>query len=458
MELGILSLLPIAVLFILIFATKRMLLALTAATLTGCILIAGTGFAAEWLAKVQAAFMAGTIGYLCLLLALFGILIALFDASGYVKEFAFWLSKYANTKRKALIVTYILGWLIFVDDYLNNMAISTAMKKVCDCHKIPRTLLGYVVNGTAAPVCVIIPISTWAVFYGGLFEQYGVTVNGSGMSAYIHGLPFLFYAWISVALLLLVILGVVPMIGITKKHSLEALQTGIVCSADVNADGQEIVAGDFSEIQKLAQGCKPWNFLLPLAVLIAITIISGDVMVACMASILLTVILILIQKKLSFAEIFDGAWGGVVSMIGVDCIIVLAMTLVEINNATGMADYVVSIVEPLLQGWMVPMITFVFVSVYTYFCGGFWDGSMIFMPIVVPIANAVGADPLLSCCALVCAATCGSTVYVCGDAVQITSRAVDIKPFWQMKAALPYVLISVVLSAIAFGVAGFIMG
>ena len=89
MELGILSLLPIAVLFILIFATKRMLLALTAATLTGCILIAGTGFAAEWLAKVQAAFMAGTIGYLCLLLALFGILIALFDASGYVKEFAF---------------------------------------------------------------------------------------------------------------------------------------------------------------------------------------------------------------------------------------------------------------------------------------------------------------------------------------------------------------------------------
>lgn len=457
MDLGILSLLPIAVLFILIFTTKRMLLALTAATLTGCVLLTGTGFAAEWLAKVQAAFMAGTIGYLCLLLALFGILIALFDASGYVKEFAFWLSKYANTKKKALIVTYILGWLIFVDDYLNNMAISTAMKKVCDCHKIPRTLLGYVVNGTAAPVCVIIPISTWAVFYGGLFEEYGVTVNGSGMAAYIHGLPYLFYAWISVALLLLVILGVVPMIGITKKHSLEALQTGIVCSADVNADGKEIVAGDFDEIQKLAQGCKPWNFLLPLAVLIAITVISGDVMVACMGAILLTVILILIQKKLKFAEIFDSAWGGVVSMISVDCIIVLAMTLVEINNATGMADYVVSIVEPLLQGWMIPMITFAFVSVYTYFCGGFWDGSMIFMPIVVPIANAVGADPLLSCCALVCAACCGSTIYVCGDAVQITSRAVDIKPFWQMKAALPYVLISVVLSVIAFGVAGFVM-
>ena len=457
MDLGVLSLLPIAVLFILIFTTKRMILALTAATLTGSILIAKTGFAGEWLSKIQAAFMEGTIGYLCLMLALFGILIALLDKSGYVKEFAFWLSKYANSKRKALIVTYILGWLIFVDDYLNNMAIATAMKKVCDCHKIPRTLLGYVVNSTAAPVCIIIPISTWAVFYSGLFEQYDVTVNGSGLSAYIHGLPFLFYAWISLAILLLVILGVIPLIGITKKHSLEAIQTGIVCSAEVNADDQEIVSGDFEEIQKMAQGCKPWNFLLPLAVLIAITIIVGDVMVACMGAILVSGILMLIQKRLTFIEMFESAWGGVISMITVDCIIVLAMTLVQINNSTGMADFVVSVMEPLLQGWMIPMITFAFVCVYTYFCGGFWDGSMIFMPIVVPLANALGADPLLSCCALVCAACCGSTVYVCGDAVQITSRAVDIKPFWQMRASLPYVLIAVILSVIAFGIAGYVM-
>ncbi len=89
MDLGILSLLPIAVLFILIFTTKRMLLSLTVATLVGSVLLGGiNGFAAVWLEKVQAAFMAGTLGYLLLLLALFGILIALLDVSGAVSEFA----------------------------------------------------------------------------------------------------------------------------------------------------------------------------------------------------------------------------------------------------------------------------------------------------------------------------------------------------------------------------------
>jgi tetracycline resistance efflux pump len=136
MEYGILTLLPIAVLFILIFTTKRMLLSLTVASLVGSLLLGGIkGFAGVWLEKVQAAFSAGTLGYLILLLALFGILIALLDSSGAVTEFASWLSKYANTKKKALLITYLLGWLIFVDDYLNNMAIATAMKKVAEDRK-----------------------------------------------------------------------------------------------------------------------------------------------------------------------------------------------------------------------------------------------------------------------------------------------------------------------------------
>jgi Na+/H+ antiporter NhaD/arsenite permease-like protein len=83
--------------------------------------------------------------------------------------------------------------------------------------------------------------------------------------------------------------------------------------------------------------------------------------------------------------------------------------------------------------------------------------SMIFMPIVVPLATALGVNPLLPCAALVCAAAAGSTTYVCGDAVMITSRAVDIKPYYQMLGTLPYALISYVLSVIAFLIAGFVV-
>ena len=459
MDLGVLSLLPIIVLFVLIFTTKRMLLSLTVASLVGSLLLGGVkGFAATWLEKVQGAFMAGTLGYLFLLLALFGILIALLDASGAVTEFATWLSKYANTRKKALLITYLLGWLIFVDDYLNNMAIATAMKKVADSHKIPRTFLGYVINSTAAPVCIIIPISTWAVFYGGLFEEFGVTVNGTGTGAYLAAIPYLFFAWITLILMLLVIIGVIPMIGITKKHNQIAQETGIVCPIDVNMDGEEIKAPDFHSIVGNDGKAKPWNFLIPLAVLVAVTILAGtNVLIGCMAGVAAASILMLAQRKVKLIEIFDNAYQGVLSMVMICAIITVALTLVEINTATGMSDFVVETLTPYLSGALLPAIVFGFCAVYSYFGGGFWDMSMVFMPIVVPLATALDVNSLLPCAALVCAAAAGSTTYVCGDAIMITSRAIDIKPFYQMLGTLPYAVISYVLTIICFIIAGLSM-
>lgn len=458
MDLGIITLLPIVVLFTLIFTTKRMLLSLTAASIVGAIILGGTGFAGVWLEKVQAAFMAGTVGYLLLLLALFGILIQLLDASGAVTEFATWLSKYANTRKKALLITYVLGWLIFVDDYLNNMAIGAAMKKVSDSHKIPRTLLGYVINSTAAPVCILIPISTWAVFYGGLFEEFGVTVGGTGQGAYLAAIPYMFFAWITLVLLLLVILGIVPMIGITRKHNQIAQETGIVCPLDVNLDGHEIAAPDFSTLIEADSKAKPWNFLIPLAALVAVTILTGpNVMVGCMAGVAVTAVLMLAQKKIKINEVFDNAYQGVLSMVMISSIIVIALTLVEINTATGLSDFIVATLSPYLHGALLPAIVFGFCAVYSYFGGGFWDMSMIFMPIVVPLADALGVNPLLPCAALVCAAAAGSTTYVCGDAIMIASRAIDIKPYYQMLGTLPYAIISYVLTVICFVIAGFAM-
>lgn len=459
MDYGILSLLPMVVLFVLIFTTKRMLLSVTAATLVGSMILGKWGFAAVWLEKVQAAFMGGTIGYLYLLLALFGILIMLLDASGAVTEFAMWLSKYANTQKKALFITYILGWLIFVDDYLNNMAIATAMKKVCDSHRIPRTFLGYIINSTAAPVCIAIPISTWAVFYSGLFEDFGVVRDGSGANAYIASLPYMFFAWITLIIMALVIIGVIPKIGLTKKHFELAQETGIVCPAEASYDGEDIMAPDFEAIMAENEGQKatPWNFLIPLLVLVVVTLLTDiNVMLGCMAAILVTGALMLIQKKGKLTDLFDNAYNGVVSMVAICTLITMTMTLVEINTATGMADFVVHSLQPFLNGAYLPAIVFAFCAVYSYFGGGFWDMAMIFMAIVVPLANGLGVDPLISCAALVCASAFGSTTYVCGDAIMVSSRAVDIKPYYQMRGTLPYAIISYVLTTIAFLIVSFI--
>jgi tetracycline resistance efflux pump len=455
MKLGIISLLPIVVLFVLIFTTKRMLLSLTTASIVGAILLGGFNFATVWLDKVQEAFKEGTLGNLFLLLALFGILIMLLDKSGCVMEFANWMSKFANTRKKALLVIYLLDWLICVDDYLHNMTVTTAMKKLCDKHKIPRTLLGYIVNCTAAPVCVLIPISTWAVFYSGIFKQYHVAVHGSGLTAYVSGLPYLFYAWFSVIMVLLVILGVVPLIGLTKKDNERAMKTGVVCSKEENLLDEEIMGGDNAEAGNQTANGNPIKFLIPLAIIIGITVVTKNVMLGCMGAIAATVVIILIGKTMKLTEIFDASYQGVSSMISVCCIIAIALTLVQINKDTGMPQFIVSVLTPLLSGAVFPAIVFGFCAVYSYFGGGFWDMSMVFMPIVVPIANALGMNPLLPCMALVCAATAGSTAYVAGDAMMLTSSAVETKPFYQMTAILPYAAICYGLSVVAFLIAGF---
>jgi Na+/H+ antiporter NhaC len=475
LNLGIITLLPIIVLFVLIFTTKRMLLSLTAATIVGAIILAIanlanaggafspktiidaiTGICSTWLSVIQQAFAEGTVGYLFLLLGLFGILIAILDISGAVLEFANWLAKFANTRRKALLITYLLGWLIFVDDYLNNMAVSTAMKKVCDKYGIPRTFLGYVVNCTAAPVCIIIPISTWGAFYSGLFEENGVVgANGTGLGAYIEGIPFMFYAWASLLVCLLVIIGLIPMIGITRKDNKLAAETGIVLSKERSMDEIEIRSNSESSSENIKSN--PLFFLFPLILLIAVTILTEDVMVGCMLAILLTGIIMIARKAVTMKGFFDNAYSGVLGMVYIMGVIVMAMTMVQINAQDGLSTFVVDSLTPVLSNiaWIMPAIVFGFCAVYSYFGGGFWDMSMVFMPIVVPLAMNLGLNPLLPCIALVCAAAAGSTTYAAGDAVQITARAVDIKPFYQMLGTLPYAVISYGISVVAFGIAGF---
>ncbi|MGI5116412.1 Na+/H+ antiporter NhaC family protein [Treponema sp. SP13] len=456
MQLGFISLIPTIVMFVFVFWTKRMLLSFTIATLVGSVLIGGFTFPTVWLDKLQTAWAAGTCGYLVVMLSLFGILIKLLDVSGYSLEFANWMGKYANTRRKAMLITFAMGWLIFVDDYLNNMAVSTAMKNICDKHKIPRTLFGFLVNCTAAPVCVLIPVSTWAAFYSGLFEEMNVRVNGTGLGAYIAGMPFLFYPVILLLICFLIIIGVFPLLGITKKDNELAMQTGIVCSKEESLDGKELHA-DSSNSGETQTKNNPLKFLATMITIVTITIVTKNVMVACMGAIVVVVGIIVFEKKLKLTEVFSHSFEGIASMLTVDATIALALTLVEINKTTGMTDYVITVLTPLLNGSIFAAIVFAFCGAYVFFAGGFWDGSMIFAPIVVPIAVALGVNPLLSCMALVCAATLGSTTFVAGDAVMITSGAVEIKPYYQMLGTFPYALIGYILTIIGFAITGFIV-
>ena len=280
MELGVLSLLPIVVFFVLVFTTKRMVTSFVVGILLASILTSGTGFVSAFLGFIQSAFMGGTLGYLFLLLALFGILIMLLDESGAALGFANWVSKFANTKRKALLLSLVVGVATFVDDYLHEMAVGSAMKPVTDKFRISRSKLAVLNNATAATVCVMIPLSTWGAFYAGLYESTEICEAGQGLSAYISSLPYMFFPIIMILLTVLLCLGVLPDIGALKKSERLAQTEGILCAAEINNDHKEIRCSE-DDAQAEHTNANPIPFILSIVVIVAITMILGDVCIGC---------------------------------------------------------------------------------------------------------------------------------------------------------------------------------
>lgn len=100
------------------------------------------------------------------------------------------LRKFANSEKKTLMIGWVLGIIVFMDDYLNILTVSASLRETCDKYKSPREMLAYVIDSTGAPVCVLIPLSTWAVFYAGVVgDEAGMAAYGSGMDIYVQSLP-----------------------------------------------------------------------------------------------------------------------------------------------------------------------------------------------------------------------------------------------------------------------------
>lgn len=464
MDYGFLAILPILTVLVVAISTKRTLLALTCGTVVGGLLLAKSQVFYTWFDFLYQSFADPDAEWLIMVTVLFGILVTLFERSGAVDEFAIWVRRFVTGKRKALLLTYILGFVIFLDDYLNNLVVGTAMKPMTDRYKIPRSELAYVVNSTAAPVCLLIPISTWAVFFGTLLEGEGVTYNGTGIGAYIHSLPLVFYGWIALIIVLLVALGVFPMIGPMRKHAAEAEKTGRVFPVDksydkLNESALERVRNNLaSKDQECVKKVNPINFLLPILVMIIVTIICGiDVMCGTAAGIGIMIILLLIERKMKIVSILESIFDGIISMAFVVILVLLAYMMQKMNGELGLAEYVISVVQPFMKGALLPAVVFVFCAVYAYCTGCFWDLAAIITPIVIPLAVAMDVDPMLAGAAIFSGAGFGSNTCLYGDAMILVSKSTDMQPVDNMLASLPFAAIAGGLTIIAYLITGFAM-
>ena len=289
---GLISLIPVLVVVILAFMTRRTFEPLLIGSVVGFILLEGAGFFPAWLDAVYVVMMDGVTVWIILVCGLFGSLIKLLEKSGGALGFSAMATRHTKSRGAALIITWVLGIIVFVDDYLNALSVGAAMRKVTDHYKVPREMLAYVINSTGAAVCVLIPFSTWSAFMAGQLEANNVMVGGSGTSAYIATIPYILYAWVAVLIVPLFALKILPRIGPMKQAEERAETTGKVFPASQLDEN-----GEAAVLESQPEGApRVINFALPMLLLAGVTIYTEDMLVGVILAIVTCAVMFIPQK------------------------------------------------------------------------------------------------------------------------------------------------------------------
>lgn len=451
MQYGALCLLPIVIIIVLCIVTKRGIASLLIGSIVSYIMINGINFFNPMMDGVYTSLVTEDAAYLLMLCLFLGSFSILLEKSGGAHAFAKFALKYLNTKKKSLIAVWLSGIIIFFDDYLNIFVNGGVYKKVTDANKVPREMLAYVVDSTAAPVCLLVPISVWAVFFATLMgEQTEIAYIGSGMDIYIKSIPFIFYASTTVVVVFMVIVGIIPKFGPMRK-AFERADTGKVYSDESARLAINIESEDEDEKGSM------WFFVLPVLALIAVAIWTGDALYGLIAGNVLQVVVYLAARKMNFKDICEYTVNGMASMMPL--VIVTAVALIARDGFTQLeiAEYLIDVLAPHLSGTFFPAITFVFVATLAFVTVSCWGMVAVATPILIPLGVAVGADPILMVAAILSGAGFGSHACPYEDASIISAQITGITPIEHFSTQFPYALISAILSTILYGICGIIM-
>ena len=454
MEYGVLSILPALIVIIFALLTKKTLEALLLGTLSTYIIMYGFGFGSKWSEAFFAAAGNPDNQWVLIVCGLFGSLIALLRKSKGTLGFAGKLERYCKTPKSTLITTWILGILIFVDEYLNIMTLGACMKNISDKKKVPRESLAYIIDSTGAPVCVLLPFSTWAIFYASVFgkEPAVAALNyGSDIATYLKVIPFTFYAWASVIIVPLFILGIIPKIGKMKDAYKRVETTGKVygeTSSKFNSDLLDEYANGEGKLI---------DFLLPMGVLIGMTIISGDLFISVIAALFVCLVLYVPRKKMTFDEFCDIYIRGFCDMVPTIAIVFMAFVMQQAANDIGLPNYVIETVAPYLNGDIFPAISFIVVALLTFITGSNWGIPAVCVPIILPLGASLGANLVLVMAAVLSGGALGSHACFYSDATVLTSSSCSIDNMDHALSQIPYALIASAVSLAGFLICGFIL-
>ena len=410
-----------------------------------------------------------------LFLVLLGIIVALVNASGGSAAFGRWASKNIKTKVGASLATFVLGILIFIDDYFNCLTVGTVMRPVTDSHRISRPKLAYLIDATAAPVCMIAPISSWAAAVSSTAE--GLDTGISGIQLFIKAIPYNLYSLLTFVF----IIGLSMMqfdYGPMKDFERLARETG------------ELGALKSEEDEKINPKGRVIDLLLPVAVLIVCCTVgmiyvggffgvdawggtdcAGDFIGAFgntdafiglpwggIIALLFTVIYLLLRRVITFKDAMDCIPKGFNAMISPILILTLAVSLKATITSLGASVYVHDLMEGAASALysMLPAVIFLVACVLAFASGTSWGTFGILIPIVTAIFPASSELLIIGISACCAGAVMGDHCSPISDTSIMASAGAQCNHLDHVATQLPYVLTVACVCVVGFIVAGFV--
>ena len=453
-SIGFFALIPALFLIVYIFTTKRILEALILATLMCFIFADRTHFLSEFNTGLTSVMMDEDTGWLIIVCGLMGSIIKLIEKTGGSLAFGKFVAKHSKSRVGTLLWTYLLGIIIFIDDYLNSLTVGSCMAPITDKHKVSREELTYIVDSTAAPVCVLLPISTWAVFASRLFVANGLTTEENSLLYFIKTIPFNFYAWTALIIVFLFILRVIPPIGRMKKADNRVKNGGPVAPP-----GSEKIDIRGNSNETCTDG-KMIDFLLPIACLVLATIFSGiDMQKGVIITLGFMFVLYVSRGLMTAQEFADYCIEGLKNMLLPLILMVLAFLFSYASSRIQFTQTIIQGVLPVMEKipQLMPLLIFIILGITEFITGTNWGLYIIALPIVIPLAQAVGVNPVLAVSAVLSAGVFGSHICFYSDATIISSSACGCDNFEHGISQMPYGFIGAGISMILFTIAGFLM-
>ena len=419
-------------------------------------------FSGGFIASVSDPYNIGILVFLVLL----GMVVALMNKAGGSAAFGRWASEHIHSRAGAQLATMLLGILIFIDDYFNCLTVGSVMRPVTDKHKISRAKLAYLIDATAAPVCIIAPISSWAAAVAAFAD------DGVGLKLFINAIPFNFYALLTIVMMITMILLKVEF-GSMARHEKNARKGDLF-------SGRNPYAG-MEGLEKQEQGGRMSYLLVPVIALIIFSTLgmvytggffngvdfvtafsnsdaSVGLMLGSFFAIVVTVIFYLISGAMKFKDIMECLPTGFKAMVPAILILMFAWTLKDITIELGAKEYVRGIVSNSAQGMhnFLPAIVFLVGCLLSFSTGTSWGTFGMLIPIVqgvFPMDNPLAIVCISACMA---GAVCGDHCSPISDTTIMSSAGAQCDHVNHVNTQLPYAVTCAAVSFLTYILAGFV--